>query len=139
MTLLQFDRNAKINVDALIEFGGNAIDPVMADLILLPTEGASERLMGEVTNDLARIYAGIEMPARPNGAAKAIQIVDAYISQRQIQERMAENEAFSQALQKYRGQYEMILMQAQNRETGRIGTLPAQMGGMNTQNIANES
>jgi hypothetical protein len=52
---------------------------------------------------------------------------------------MAENEAFSQALQKYRGQYEMILMQAQNRETGRIGTLPAQMGGMNTQNIANES
>jgi hypothetical protein len=32
-------------------------------------------------------------------------------------------------------QYQMMMMQAQNAEIGRIGTAPAQMGGVTTQGM----
>jgi hypothetical protein len=50
-------------------------------------------------------------------------------------QRAQQDEAFGARLQKYASQYEMMLMQAQNAEIGRIGTANAQMGGINMQNI----
>jgi hypothetical protein len=38
-------------------------------------------------------------------------------------------------LQKYAGQYQFQLQQAQNAEIGRIGTAPAEMGGVTTQGM----
>jgi hypothetical protein len=50
-------------------------------------------------------------------------------------QRAQQDEAFGARLQKYMEQYQFQLQQMQNAEIGRIGTAPAQMGGMTTQGM----
>ena len=84
---------------------------------------------------MTKIFAGIEMPARPNGGQIAIQIIQQYVSQPDIAQRLQEDEAFRDRLEKYQGQYLFAMQQMQNAQIGRIGTDPAQMGEVDTQSI----
>ena len=133
--LTSLDRTGRINVDNLLTVIANSVDPVLADAILQPTEAAQEQIVKQVTDDLAKIYAGIEMPARPNGAGIAINVIQQYGQQPDILERIQTDEAFKGRLEKYAGQYTFQLQQMQNAEIGKIGTQPAQMGRVNTQNM----
>jgi len=89
-----------------------------------------------VTDDLSKIYAGIEVGARPNGAQVALQVVQQYTQQPDVMQRLQQDEAFQARLQKYVQQYQFQMQQAQNAQIGKIGTAPAQMGEMQTQGIA---
>lgn len=135
VSLLQFDRNGRIDVNKMLEFIAASINPAFADYIMQPAEEAQEKSMKEITDDLAKIYAGIEVPARPNGAQVAIQLVQAYLQQSDVAARAQQDEAFAARLQKYAGAYQFQLQQAQNAEIGRIGVAPAEMGGVATQNM----
>jgi hypothetical protein len=135
VSLLQFDRNGRIDVNKLLEFIAATINPAFADYILQPAEEAQEKAMKDITDDLSKIYAGIEVPARPNGAQIAMQLVQAYVQQPDVAARAQSDEAFAARLQKYAGQYQFQLQQAQNAEIGKIGTAPAEMGGMTTQGM----
>jgi len=135
VNLTGLDRSNRINIDFLLEAMANAIDPVLADSILQPAEVAQQEMLENVTNDLAKIFAGIEVPARPNGAGIAMQIIQNYAQQPDIQQRLQSDEAFRARFEKYVQQYQFMQTQAQNAQIGRIGTDPAQMGGMNTQNM----
>ena len=135
VNLLQLDKNGRINADSLLESMAAAIDPIMADAILQPAEQASQQVVKMVTDDLSKIFAGIEMPARPNGAQIALQVIQQYASQPDVAQRLQQDEIFRGRLEKYAGQYQFALTQMQNAQIGRIGTQPAQMGGMTTQNL----
>jgi len=135
VSLLQLDRNGRINVDNLLTLIAGSVDPVLADGILEPVEVAQEKLLKDITDDLSKIYAGIEVPARPSGAQAALQVVQQYSQQPDVQKRLQEDEAFAARLQKYAGQYQFAIQQSQNAQIGRIGTQPAQMGGVQTQNM----
>jgi hypothetical protein len=135
VNLTGLDRSNRINIDFLLEAMANAIDPVLADSILQPAEVAQQEMLENVTNDLAKIFAGIEVPARPNGAGIAMQIIQNYAQQPDIQQRLQSDEAFRTRFEKYVQQYQFMQTQMQNAQIGRIGTDPAQMGGMNTQNM----
>ena len=123
---------------ALLDTMAMAVDPVLADSILQPVEDAQEQIQKDVTDDLAKIFAGIEMPARPTGAQMAMQMIQAYLQQPDIQQKLQTDQAFAQRIQKYMGQYQFQMQQQQNAQIGRIGTAPAQMGQVNTQNINQE-
>lgn len=135
VSLLQIDRNGRIDVDRLLDVAAGAIDPILADMILQPAEVAQQKVMKDVTDDLAKIFAGIEMPARPNGAQVAIQLVQQYAQQQDVAGRMAQDETFKERLTKYHDQYQFMLQQAQNAQIGKVGTEPAQMGGAQTQSL----
>ena len=135
VSLTQLDRSGRINIQNLLDIAANSIDPVLADAILQPTEAAQQQVVKDVTDDLAKIFAGIEMPARPTGAQIAMQVIQQYTSQPDIAQRAQQDEAFAARLQKYAGQYTFQMQQMQNAEIGKIGTAPAQMGEMNTQNV----
>jgi hypothetical protein len=64
-----------------------------------------------------------------------MQLVQSYAQQPDISQRLQQDETFAARIQKYAGQYEMMQMQAQNAVTGRLGTAPAEMGGMTTQGM----
>jgi hypothetical protein len=49
--------------------------------------------------------------------------------------RAQQDEAFAERLKKYAEQYQFQLQQSQNAQIGRIGTAPAQMGGVQTQGM----
>ena len=136
VSLVQLDRNGIMDVNKLLEFTASSINPIFADYVLQPAEEAQQKVMKNVTDDLAKIFAGIEVPAQPNGAQIAMQLVQAYVQQPDVAQRAQSDEAFAARLQKYAEQYEMMLMQAQNAEIGRVGTTNAQMGGIDTQNMS---
>ena len=135
VSLLQLDRNGRINVDNLLTLIAGSVDPVLADGVLEPVEVAQEKLLKDITDDLSKIYAGIEVPARPSGAQAALQVIQQYSQQQDIQQRLQEDEAFAARLQKYAGQYQFAVQQAQNAQIGRVGTAPAQMGEVQTQGM----
>mgnify|MGYP001056497693 FL=1 len=135
VSLTQLDRNGRISIDRLLEVAASSIDPTLADSILQPSEEAQEQIVKQVTDDLSKIFAGIEMPARPNGAQIALQIIQEYAQQPDVAARLQQDESFSARLQKYVGQYQFQMQQAQNAQIGRIGTNPASMGGVQTQGI----
>jgi hypothetical protein len=64
-----------------------------------------------------------------------MQMVQAYVQQPDIAQRAQSDEAFAGRLQKYAGQYQFQMQQMQNAEIGRIGTNPAKMGGVQTQEM----
>jgi len=135
VSLVQLDRNGIMDVNKLLEFTASSINPIFADYVLQPAEEAQQKVAKNVTDDLAKIFAGIEVPAQPNGAQMAMQMIQAYVQQPDIMQRAQQDEAFAARLEKYSQQYSMMLMQAQNAEIGRIGTAPAQMGGVMTQGM----
>ena len=131
--LTAMDRTGRININALLDAAATSIDPVLADRILQPTEVAQEQVVKQVTDDLAKIFAGIEMPARPNGAQIALTIIQQYIAQPDIAQKLQTDEAFRARLEKYNAQYTFQIQQQQNAQIGRIGTEPAQVGDVVTQ------
>ena len=135
VSLVQLDRNGIMDVNKLLEFTASSINPIFADYVLQPAEEAQQKVQKNVTDDLAKIFAGIEVPAQPNGAQMAMQMIQAYVQQPDIMQRAQQDEAFGARLQKYMEQYQFQLQQMQNAEIGRIGTANAQMGGINMQNI----
>jgi len=135
VALNQLNSNNRLNVDALLDVIATSIDPVMADAILQPVETAQEEVVKQVTDDLAKIFAGIEMPARPAGAQIALQVIQQYTQQPDVAQRAQTDQAFAARLQKYVGQYTFQMQQAQNAQIGRVGTAPAQMGEIDTQNL----
>jgi len=135
VSLVQLDRNGIMDVNKLLEFTASSINPIFADYVLQPAEEAQQKVAKNVTDDLAKIFAGIEVPAQPNGAQMAMQMIQAYVQQPDIMQRAQQDEAFAARLEKYSQQYSMMLMQAQNAEIGRLGTTNAQMGGIDMQNI----
>ena len=135
VSLVSLDRNGRINMDKLLGVIANSIDPVLSDSVIEPAEQSQEKLLKNITDDLSKIYAGIEVPARPNGAQAAMQIIQQYASQEDVAQRLQEDQKFAERLQKYAGQYQFAMQQAQNAQIGKIGTPPATMGGAQTQGM----
>ena len=136
VALTQMDRNGRINMDSLMDIAAAAIDPVLADTVLQPAQQAAEQMTQFVTDDLAKIFAGIEMPARPNGGQIAMQIIQQYASQPDIAERLNSDEAFAGRLQKYAGQYQFAQQQQVNAtQYGQYGTSAASVGSVDTQGL----
>lgn len=135
VSLTQLDRNGILDINKILEFAASSINPIFADYVLQPVEEAQQKIAKNVTDDLAKIFSGIEVPAQPNGAQIAMQMVQAYVQQPDVAARAQSDEAFAARLQKYTSQYAFQLQQAQNAEIGRLGTAPAQMGGVTTQGM----
>jgi hypothetical protein len=133
--LVPMDRNGIFDMNAFLQMAAASIDPVLADRVLQPSGEAQEKILQQITDDLAKIFAGIEVPARPNGAQIALQVIQQYAAQPDITQRLEQDEAFRTRLEKYAAQYQFMMQQQQNAEIGRVGTQPAQMGGVNTQNM----
>jgi hypothetical protein len=139
VALTQMDRNGRINMDALLDVAASSIDPVLADNILQPAQQAAEQITRFVTDDLSKIYAGMEMPARPNGGQIAMQIISQYANQPDIAKRLQEDEAFAVRLQKYAGQYQFAQQQQINAtQYGQYGTSAASVGNIQTQNLTQQ-
>jgi hypothetical protein len=131
--LLQFDANRRIDPDFLVTAIAQAIDPVLADHAIKPAGENAAKFQQDVLDDLTKIAAGIEMNARPSGAEAAIQIIDQYVQQPDVNQKVMADEGWAARLTKYRQQYQHQLVQMKNAQTGRLGTPPAQMGSIQPQ------
>jgi len=58
ISLLQLDKNGRINVDDLVTLIAGSIDPVLADSVLQPVEEAQQQILKDVTDDISKILCG---------------------------------------------------------------------------------
>ena len=135
VNLMAMDKNGKINPDKMVEVGANAIDPVLADAVVEPGDVSQDRVVKQVSDDLTKIYAGIERPGMANGQQIALSVIEQYAQQPDIMERLQSDEGFAERLQKYAQQMQFDLQQMQNAQIGREGTAPASVGQVPTQGV----
>jgi hypothetical protein len=64
-----------------------------------------------------------------------MQVIQQYVQQPDVSQRLQSDEAFQARLLKYQSQYAFQMQQAQNAQIGRLGTQPAQMGEVQTQGL----
>jgi len=133
LNLMRSDATGRFSQDDMLEVAANMIDPSIADQVLKPIEEARNEILKKVAEDLALIWSGQSVGAQPNGAQIAIEYIQQYAQKQSIQQRIAGDPDYAEALQTYVGQYEFQLQQQQNAVTGRIGTEPAELQGVNTQ------
>ena len=134
--LMQLDRNGRINVDTLLDVLAGSIDPILADAVLQPTEVAQEKALKDITDDLTKIHAGIEVPARPNAGQVALQLIEQYVQQPDIAQRLQTDQGFAERLTKYQQQYQFAQMQQINAtQYGQFGTAAAAVGDVQTQGM----
>jgi len=134
INLLKLDRGGRVNVDSLLTAAMSNIDPVLADAIMQETETASQEIQNQILDDLSKIFAGIEMPARPNGGQVASQLIQQYAQQPDIAARLQQDQMFAERLNKYASQYTFQEQQMINAtEFGQLGTEAARVGDIQTQ------
>src|SRR6478736_1426654 len=131
-SIMQMDPMGRIDKGKFIEFLAYSIDPAFAAHILLPAEENQQKVQRAITDDLTKIYSGVEVGAQPNGAQFALNVaIPQWAQQPDVAQELQTNEALQQRLQKYVDQYQFQIQQAQNAVVGRIGTAPAEFQGSN--------
>jgi len=130
LQLAQMDKFGKMDQAGLIEVAAGAINPVLADAIIKTEQDGAQDVLGDVTDDLAKIYAGIEVGARQGGEQIALKAIEAYTQQPDVMERLQGDEAFQARLTKYAEQYQFQMTQAQNAQIGKLGNTPATFQGV---------
>lgn len=133
--LAQNSQTGRFNMEALDEIMANMIDPTIADAVMVPIEQGIEQIQRDVAEDLAMIFSGQPVNARPAGAQIALQYIANYVQGQSVQARLVADEEFRNNLQNYTAQYEQQLAQVQNAETGRLGAPSAEMGNINMAEI----
>jgi hypothetical protein len=134
--LMALDRNGRINVDNLLDVLAGSVDPILADAVMQPAEVAQDKVIKDVTDDLTKIHAGIEMPARPNGGQVALQLIQQYVQQPDIAQRLQTDQGFAARLEKYQQQYAFAQAQQINAtQYGQYGTAAASVGDVQTQGM----
>lgn len=124
-SLMQMDPAGRIDPAKMIEFAAFSIDPAFASYVIQPAEENQAKLMNDIADDFAKLFGGVEIGARPNGAQMAMQMGQAWMQQPDVAQRLQGDEAFAARVEKYFGQVQFQLQQAQNAQIGRIGTAPA--------------
>jgi hypothetical protein len=131
----QMDPNGRINMEAGIDMMLNMADPVLADIMLLPTEQGQDKIVKETQDDIVAMAGGIAKGAPQNASQLRLQTVQQYVESPTGAAKLAQDQGFQFLLSEYVKQLEFAISQQQNAEIGRIGTNPASMGDINTQNI----
>ena len=132
----QYDRQGVSRFDIYLRKVIEAIDPNLANELIMPTQEATTKEIIETSNDIAKIASGQVVNA-PQGANSQLrlQVLQQYISgsdeipATDVQERLQSDENFAKRLQTYAGQLEFQQQQQQNALIGQLGTAPGNVPG----------
>lgn len=122
--LIQGDKTGRLDAGRHTEFMARAMDSAYADYVLLPADENSAKLQRAITDDFAKLYSGVAVGPQPNGAQITLQMLQGWMQEPDVAERMQSDEPFQKRVTDYAKQAQFQIQQAQNAETGKIGTAP---------------
>jgi len=125
LTVAMQDKFGKIDQEALVEMVVNSIDPVAAESIIRHKEQSSQIIIEETTDRLTKIYSGMEVEPSPGGAQVQLQIINKYLQEPDVAQRLQEDESFAKRIGNFHGKIQFQMQQAENAEIGKIGGTPA--------------
>ena len=132
LKLPQADPTGTVDPSEVVRVATMLAVPQFAGRILRSPEQSQADVISKVSKDLALIASGQSVGAQPNGGEIAINYVTQYAQQPDIQEKLATDPAWAERLSVYVQQYEFQGQQNENAQTGRIGTPPTDLQGINT-------
>lgn len=137
------DRSGRVDTEALVDFGLAAIDPMAAEMMLLPAEQGSAKVKNETLSDISQMAVGIARSPAGNASELRMQVVQNYKAEQQqcqpagqVPSILYSNPQFVFLLDQYEKQLQMALDQKKNgTEFGIYGTEAASVGNISTQGL----
>ena len=130
-----YDKNGVSRFDVYLRKVLEAVDPNLADELILPQQEATEKEVAETSLDLAKIASGqvVDIPQQGINPQLRLQVLQSYLQgtaelpATDVQKRLQEDEAFAKRIQQYSSQLEFVATQQKNALIGRLGTAPGNM------------
>ena len=123
------DRNGTLDTEKLLQVAVGQILPGASESIMLPTETASAKAMDEERQTIAEIYAGVPPNVKEGDAHEAkLQIFQQWLQQPDIAQKVQQDPALQERIDTYLKQRNMAVMQKQNAQIGKLGTMPTPYG-----------
>ena len=133
LKLPQADPTGTIDPSEVIRVAALLAVPQFASRILRSAEASRADIIKKVAEDLALISSGQSVGAQPNGGQIAMEYIQQYAQQPDIAQKLQQDIAFAERLSTYVEQYQFQQQQNEvNAQTGRIGTPPTDLQGINT-------
>ena len=135
-----YDRSGVSRFDVYVRKVLEAVDPNLAQELIMPQQEATTKEIMETSNDIAKIASGqvVNIPQNGVNAQLRLQVLQQYLNgtpevpSDDIAQKLQENERFRQRLETYQKQLQFILTQQENARIGAIGTTPGNMPGSST-------
>lgn len=132
----QFDRDGVARYGEFLRMFAEAIDPTLADRLLMPKEEASEKEAEETSQDIAKMASGqvVDAPQNANVDLR-MQMLQSWmegtdeIPAQDVQQRMQSDEGFKARVENYIAQLTHQSQQRKNALTGRMGAPPGNVPG----------
>lgn len=129
--MAQFDRNGQANFGELMRMYMEALDPNMAERVIMPEQQATQKEVEETTRDIAKIASGqvVQAPENANTGLRK-QVIQGYLEGTQeipatdVVERLSSDENFKKRFESYVAMLDHQDQQRRNALTGRLGAPP---------------
>lgn len=123
------DKNGVVDTEKLLAMVVEQTLPGAADKIIQPRETGVNKAIEEERSTIAELVAGVPPNVRPNDAHQVkLQVFQQWMSQPDIQDKLASDEALQERVQNYFQQRNFQMQQIQNAQIGRTGAAPTQFG-----------
>lgn len=122
------DRDGSVDYHEMLVAMIEAVDPVLAERLIRPVEEGQQKIVAEIQDTLAKVYAGQDHDLKENTPPEiSIPTIQNYIQGDPIvQSKMANPEdPFGKRIEKLLKQANFVQQQRQNSVIGKLGTAPA--------------
>ena len=117
-----FDKYGQIDSSKLVPLMVRAVDPAIAEQVVLPKETGTQQVVDQVQNDITQMSAGINKDIKLGTPPQtALAVLQQYLQSPDVQQRMMTDQAFEQRITKYAKQLQFQQTQQQNAKIGRFG------------------
>lgn len=117
-----FDTNGQIDGTKLVPLLVQAIDPAIAEQVVLPAQQGTQQVVTQVQGDLAQIYGGIDKDIKLGTPPQlGMQVIQQWLQQPDVAQRMQMDKPFQARVQKYAKQLQFEATQQNNAKIGRYG------------------
>ena len=117
-----FDKYGQIDSSKLVPLMVRAVDPAIAEQVVLPKETGTQQVVDQVQNDITQMSAGINKDIKLGTPPQtALAVLQQYLQSPDVQQRMMTDQAFEQRITKYAKELQFQQTQQQNAKIGRFG------------------
>lgn len=118
------DRTGAVDWTEFLQVALEKFDPSIASRVLRPAEVGTEKVIMEVQDDLTKLWSGIAVNVKPNTPTQiAMQTIQNWAQSPDVVARYQADEAFKGRVDAYSQQVQMLQMQNDNKQVGRLGAV----------------
>lgn len=117
-----FDQSGQIDATKLVPLLVQAIDPALAEQVVLPAQSGQQQVVQQVQSDLTQMFAGVDHDIKIGTPPQlGQQVMQQWMQQPDVRQRMLSDEAFQARVEKYAKQLQFQVTQQNNAKIGRFG------------------